>query len=92
VFNVAPGVETTVGVLAEKIVGLAGVPLVPRNEPARPGDVPRSVADPTLAEKHLGFRAATPLEVGLARTFAWFRTRAGDSAGSSTREQAVAPW
>jgi nucleoside-diphosphate-sugar epimerase len=36
---------------------------------ARPGDIRRSVTDPTLAERDLGWRAEQPLEEGLRLTW-----------------------
>jgi UDP-glucose 4-epimerase len=39
----------------------------------RPIEIPRMYADASRAERRLGWRAATPLEDGLARTIAWYR-------------------
>jgi UDP-glucose 4-epimerase len=70
VFNVGTGVETSVLELAEACMRVTGVQLEPVFEPARLGELERSVLDPTLAEQALGFRAGTGLEDGLARTWA----------------------
>jgi nucleoside-diphosphate-sugar epimerase len=43
----------------------------------RPGELRRSLLDPVLAERELGFRADTPLEDGLRATWHWL---AGDDA------------
>ncbi len=40
----------------------------PKFHPARPGDVPRSVGDPNLAKKLLGFEANVDLTTGLAES------------------------
>jgi UDP-glucose 4-epimerase len=69
VFNVGTGVETSVLELAEACVRVTGVQLEPVFEPARLGELERSVLDPTLAEQVLGFRARTALEAGLTRTW-----------------------
>jgi dTDP-glucose 4,6-dehydratase len=36
-------------------------------------DVPVNVLDASLAERHLGWRASTPLAEGLRRTCEWLR-------------------
>ena len=43
-------------------------------QPDQPGDVPVTFAATEKAEKVLGFRARVPLEEGLRRTVAWYRT------------------
>ncbi len=70
VFNVGTGVETSVLELAEACRRATGVDLEPVFEPARLGELERSVLDPTLAERALGFRAAVTVEDGIARTWA----------------------
>ena len=64
-FNVGTGRATSVLALAEAIAAALGVSLKPAFEPARAGDVRRSLADTTLAEALLGFRAETTLDEGL---------------------------
>jgi nucleoside-diphosphate-sugar epimerase len=49
---------------------VTGTSLEPVFEPARLGELERSVLDPTLAERALGFRAAVTVEDGLALTWA----------------------
>ena len=46
----------------------AGTDLTPEHRPARLGELARSALDPSLAERELGWRAATPLADGLAAT------------------------
>jgi len=43
--------------------------------PERAGDVKHSLADISLAEKHLGYKPKVNFEEGLARTVAWYRNR-----------------
>jgi UDP-glucose 4-epimerase len=74
VFNVGTGVEQTVLSLHEACARAAGVSAAPILEPARLGDVRRSVLDVSLAGSELGFRAAMPLDEGLTRTWDWLRT------------------
>ena len=76
-FNVGTGTETSVLELYETCRAAAGSDAPPVHEPARAGELARSVLDPTLAERRLGFRAATPLADGLARTWEWLEARRG---------------
>jgi len=72
VVNVGSGVETSVVELAGLVVRLCGSTAEPVHEPARSGEVRRSVADPARARELLGFEARVGLEEGLARTIeAW---------------------
>ena len=43
----------------------------PRLEPAREGDVRRSMLDVSLAERELGWRPQVGLDEGLRRTWDW---------------------
>ncbi len=71
VFNIGTQKETTVLGLHAACARAAGSAAEARLEPARLGDVSRSVLEVSLAEAELGFRAGTTLEEGLARTWAW---------------------
>ena len=44
-------------------------------EPERAGDVKHSLADMSLAEKHLGYKPKVDFEEGLRRTIEWYRSR-----------------
>ena len=44
--------------------------------PERVGDIKHSLADITLADKHLGYKPSVDFEEGLKRTVAWYRERA----------------
>jgi len=72
-FNVGTGSETSVLELYEACRAAAGSDARPVHEPARAGELARSVLDPELAERRLGFRATTPLAEGLALTWAWLK-------------------
>jgi UDP-glucose 4-epimerase len=50
---------------------VTGTNASPRLEPARLGDVHRSVLDGSLIERELGWSPQVGLEEGLARTWAW---------------------
>jgi UDP-glucose 4-epimerase len=69
VYNVGSGVETAVSELHRLCAEAAGVEQEPRFAAARPGDLRRSVIDPSRAAAELGWRAETPLAEGLAETW-----------------------
>jgi UDP-glucose 4-epimerase len=81
-FNVGTGVETSVIELAEMLRRVAGTNAPIEFAPKRPGELARSVLAPSKAAEQLGWRAATPLERGLAETYAWFAARRAASAVS----------
>ena len=77
VFNVGTGDETSVVTLYEACCRVSGVERAAEYAPARPGELQRSVLDPSLAERELGFRAAASLEDGLRATWEWVREKEG---------------
>jgi UDP-glucose 4-epimerase len=81
-FNVGTGVETSVIELAEMLRRAAGARAPVEFAPKRPGELARSVLAPAKAAEQLGWKAATPLERGLAETYAWFAARRAASAVS----------
>lgn len=58
------GIATTVGKQPNAIA-----------RPAQPGDVERTFADISRAQRELGFQPATPFSEGLARHWAWLQSR-----------------
>ena len=70
VFNVGTGVETSVLDLAQACARVTGANFEPLFEPARLGELERSVLDPELAADVLGFRAEVSVEDGLAKIWA----------------------
>ena len=70
-YNVGTGRDTTVADLHAACARVAGTGQAPRHEPARLGDVQRSVLDARLIDRELGWRARVSLDDGLARTWAW---------------------
>ena len=66
--------EFTVRELAEKVIKLTGSKSKIVHEPLPPDDPTRRQPDITLARERLGWEPATPLDEGLAKTIAWFRT------------------
>ena len=68
-FNVATGRETSVNELHSACRHVTESKREPEYLPAREGDVLRSVLDPELAGRELGWRAETSLEAGLRATW-----------------------
>ncbi len=73
VFNIGTGVETSVNELHAACLRAAGASGEPAYLPARPGDVLRSVVDPTRAREELGWQARVSLDEGLRATWEWIR-------------------
>jgi UDP-glucose 4-epimerase len=71
VFNVGTGRETSVVDLYALCARAAGSTAQPEHSPARLGELQRSVLDPELAARELGFRAMVELEDGLQSTWDW---------------------
>jgi UDP-glucose 4-epimerase len=74
VFNVGTGVATSVLELLQACLRVSGKQTEPVFDPPRPGELQRSVLDPGLIERELGFRAATDLARGLQLTWEFART------------------
>ncbi|MFQ5947451.1 MAG: NAD-dependent epimerase/dehydratase family protein [Acidimicrobiia bacterium] len=72
-FNIGTGKETSVLELFEILADLTGYEAGPEFGEPQPGEIPRSVVDPSAAERGLGWKPWTELEDGLRRTIAWFR-------------------
>ena len=70
-FNICTGRETTLFDLLEELSELGFHQPEVRFEAPRPGDIYRSKGDPDKAASILGFRAATSLADGLAKTMEW---------------------
>ncbi|MGB2953952.1 MAG: NAD-dependent epimerase/dehydratase family protein, partial [Gaiellaceae bacterium] len=71
VFNVGTGVETSIVDLHAVCRRVTGSELEPEHVPARPGELQRSVLDPALAVRELGWQAEHALEDGLRTTWEW---------------------
>jgi UDP-glucose 4-epimerase len=77
IFNVGTGRATSVNDIWRVIEHIAQPRVTAYHEPARSGDVRRSVLDASRAARGLGWRPAVPIEDGLARTWTWFVAEAG---------------
>ncbi len=73
--NIGTGRETDVVQLASALIARSGKSLVPQHGAAKIGEQRRSVIDPSLAKRELGWEPKVALEEGLGRTYDWFRQR-----------------
>jgi UDP-glucose 4-epimerase len=71
VFNVGTGMETSVLDLYERIQRVSGIERAPEFAAPRTGELQRSVLDPSLAKRELGWEPRHTLDEGLAETWAW---------------------
>ncbi len=72
VINIGGAQTTSVCRLIEVLEGLLGERARIVEQPVPPGDVPRTQADTSKAERLLGFSPAVGLEEGLKRFIAWY--------------------
>jgi UDP-N-acetylglucosamine 4-epimerase len=56
------------------LADISGSGLKPVHREDRPGDIKNSLADISLATRHLDYRPRVRLREGLEKTFAWFRS------------------
>jgi UDP-glucuronate 4-epimerase len=56
------------------LVAALGIPAVKQFLPLQPGDVPATAADTAGLEAWIGFRPNTPVQQGVAKFVAWYRT------------------
>ena len=73
VFNIALGEEHTVLDLLDALNKIMQLSIPPAFKPPRPGDVRRTLADPSKAMRLLGWNGTVPFAEGLRRTVEWFR-------------------
>jgi UDP-glucose 4-epimerase len=69
VYNIGTGIETSINELHAVCRRVTGVDREPAYAAARPGEIRRSVTDPSLAARELGWRAEQSLEDGLRLTW-----------------------
>jgi UDP-glucose 4-epimerase len=73
IYNVGTGRETSVVELLELCQRVASTELEAQFVPPRPGELQRSVLDPSRAVDELGWRPEHSLEDGLRETYEFFR-------------------
>ena len=75
VFNLGNSSPVTLAELVRALEDVLGVHAKIERLPEQPGDVPRTFADVTKAERVLGYRPATPLRRGLEIFVEWLRAQ-----------------
>jgi nucleoside-diphosphate-sugar epimerase len=75
-FNVATQRRVSLNETYSLLQPLTGYSGAPQHGPERAGDIRHSLADITLAKRHLGYVPTVDFEEGLKRTVAWYRQRA----------------
>jgi UDP-glucose 4-epimerase len=75
VFNVATGRRVTLNETFKLLQPLTSYSGFPIYGPERGGDIKHSLADISLAEKHLGYKPRVNFEDGLRRTVEWYRKK-----------------
>jgi dTDP-glucose 4,6-dehydratase len=73
VFNIALGEEHSVLNVLEELNKIMGSSIPPAFKPPRPGDVQRTFADSSKAQRLLKWKGIVPFTEGLRRTVEWFR-------------------
>lgn len=78
IYNVGSGVQTTLAGVVDAVRRVVPIAVEPTwgTMPNRAWDTTTWVSDPRQIERALGWRAAVPFEVGLARTADWIRADA----------------
>jgi UDP-glucuronate 4-epimerase len=74
VFNLGNSHPVRLVELIELLERATGKKAIREQQAAQPGDVPLTWADISKAERLLGYRPATPIEEGLKRFVAWYRS------------------
>src|SRR5271165_5526112 len=73
VFNCATGRRITLNETFVALKELTGYQGTVKYAPERAGDIKHSLADITLAQKHLGYKVLVNFEDGLRRTVEWYK-------------------
>jgi UDP-glucose 4-epimerase len=76
VFNIATATRIDLNETVHVLKKLTGYSGEVRYETERAGDVKHSLADLSLAQRHLGYKPTVSFEEGLQRTIAWYRSPA----------------
>lgn len=71
IFNLGTGSGVSVLELVKTFIAATGVHIKYRIAPRRPGDIEKVWADPSYAEKELGWKASVPLADSLLSAYKW---------------------
>lgn len=76
VVNIGSGQEISIRALIEKVERILERPITVEQQPPRPGDVRRHLADVTQLESLVAFKPEVDIDEGLARTVAFYQEAA----------------
>lgn len=82
-FNVAMGERISLNATVELLRKITGYSGKVNYAAEREGDIKHSLADITLAKKHLGYNPSVGFEEGLKKTVAWYQSTLAAGAGRS---------
>ncbi|ABG58119.1 SDR family oxidoreductase [Cytophaga hutchinsonii] len=77
-YNVACGSTTSLNRVYAILAGCAGSDIKPHYTDPRQGDIKDSLANISLAQKHIGYKPEIQIEEGLIKTFDWFKKNQGE--------------
>jgi nucleoside-diphosphate-sugar epimerase len=83
VFNIAAGSRISLNQTYQMLQRITGFPGAVQYAPARAGDIKHSLADISLAQKHLRYSPGVSFEEGLKRTVDWYKEKTQVQAGAS---------
>lgn len=87
VLNIGGGRRpTSINEILRIVAGYTGASPVPSHTPPREGDVARSEADVSRAERLIGYRPSVEVAEGLHRTASWFAASVQDQAGNTRHD------
>lgn len=74
IYNIGNSQVIELGYYLSLLEDLLGKKAIREDLPIQPGDVPDNAADVTDLVRDVGYNPATPIEVGLAKFVAWYRS------------------
>ena len=74
IINLGSGAEISIAALAELVCDVVGFAGAIKFDPSKPDGTPRKLLDVTRLD-HLGWKATTPLRLGVERTYRWYLDR-----------------
>jgi UDP-glucuronate 4-epimerase len=72
-FNIGNASPVPLRAYITAIESALGMTAIEELLPLQPGDVPNTFADVSELQKQVGYKPATPIEVGVARFVEWYR-------------------
>jgi nucleoside-diphosphate-sugar epimerase len=77
--------EVSIAEVAQTVIDVVGRKLTIEPMPETPGSPVRRAPDMQLAQRLTGCNSSVPLREGIARTYAWYRTKVFESGGATAK-------